>query len=82
MAPKIVNGVLLNNEKKRKKATGSRPWRAGAGEFVAGGGIHLTGVNARQSQNRSYVPFQGAGNRLTTAEKVVNALVSSCADPK
>ena len=77
MSRKIVNGVLS-----KPKATSKQPRRGGSGEFVGGGHIHLQAPNARQALNRSYVPFRGKGNKLTTAERVVNAIASSSTDPK
>ena len=49
----IVNGVLKNSRPKRgfvdryTAANKPKPFRAGRGEFVAGGSIHVSGPNAK-----------------------------------
>ena len=63
----IKGGVLYNPSRKKGNVlssesggSGVNRFRAGRGEFMAGGSIHLSAANARQMEARSFVPFQAS----------------------
>ena len=75
----IIGGVLHNPGQKKPKRS-IKPFQAGQGEFFGGNQIHLSGPNSKQSQARAFIPFQGSGQKLTTAEAVLNGLAASAAE--